>query len=190
MEVLVYANQQQLGPFTPETVADMARMGSLPAEAMVWHEGVSEWYPLTGFLEQHAPGTPVTPPPVEEPPVAPVRSTLASLNPPQIGGDGIPSSASCIVRGVAAGFGVALVGGMLWLGASVMVGFRIPFVGLGIGWLVGTMTARAARNEASVILPVSAVLWTFLACAPFTVGIYSLLGLLFACYWAWRTAAE
>jgi hypothetical protein len=191
MEIHVFANSQQMGPFPLDSVIDMARMGSLPAEAMVWHEGATDWYPLSRLLAERAPGVVLGAgaAPVEV--AEPARPSSPAFNPPQVSPKELPSTTGYVVRGVAAGFGVAVAGGLLWFGISVAAGFRIPFVGLAVGWGVGRVTAWASRNESSLVLPISAVLWTFLACAPLSAfSVWSLLSLAFACHLAWQQAAD
>ncbi len=182
MEVHVFANQQQLGPFAPDAVVEMARLGSIPPDASVWHDGAPDWFPLSDFVQQHGPGMFAA--------AAPVQAAPAYSPPRTRPSDG-PSAGSCVLRGVGAGFGVALIGGMVWFGLGMATGIRIPFVGLAIGWAVGKSTSWASRGVASIWLPVSAVLFTFIACAPLSFfSIYNMVALVFAMFSAWRGASE
>jgi len=184
VHVFVPATQQQQGPFAPDVVVEMARSGALPPDASVWHAGAPEWYPLARFLARQEP--PAAPAPMANAaPLRPIRESSSQ--------DG-PTPAACVVRGIAAGFATALAGGGAWVAVSIAVGIRIPYVGLLVGWLVGLATAKASRDESSLLLPVSAVAFTLLAHAYFIpyflVSPWFWLSLAFACFNAWKAAAN
>ena len=176
VHVFVPATQQQQGPFAPDVVVGMARSGSIPPDASVWHADASEWYPLSRFLAR------------QDPPVAAPAANAAPVLRPiwEAASHEGPSPAACVGRGIAAGFATALVGGAAWLAVSIAVGIRIPYVGLLVGWLVGVATAKASRDESSLLLPVSALVFTLLAHAYFIpyflVSPWFWLSLAFACF--------
>jgi hypothetical protein len=181
MEIHVHANGQQLGPFPPAEVIEMARTGAIPADASVWHPDAPQWYPLSDFLaEQSARSTPAYSP------VLPLS--------PSVPASDEPSANTYVLRGVGAGFATALIGGGLWIAVSLAAGIRIPYVGLLIGWLVGVATSKASREEAAPILPISAVVFTLLAhgffIPYFLLNPWFWLSLAFACYNAWKASAN
>lgn len=191
----VFANNQQMGPFNKEAVLEMAAMGSIPADASVWHDGAPDWYPLAEFLSAHGGGgavQSVVPSAGADPAPATVPARRGSV------GEGVrddgPSPTAFVVRGVAAGFGTAVLGGAAWLAFSMFTGFWIGYIGILVGWLVGKATSAASREEGAVILPVSAVLFTVLAFAPVLAMAYLSpwvwLSLAFGCFNAWRAAAQ
>lgn len=187
MEIHVFQNQQQTGPFPVEAVVEMGRLGTLPRDALVWHDGATDWYRLEQFLRER--GVPVADAP------SPSRQREAALEAEALAqarrADDGPSATACVVRGVGAGFGTALVGGLLWAGGSYAVGFRIPFFGMAIGWAVGYATNRASRGEGTLLLPISACIWTLLAILPMTGIGFMGLGAFAAALWlAWRNAAD
>jgi hypothetical protein len=176
MEIHVHHNGQQLGPFPKESLIEMARLGSFPNDALVWHDGATDWYPLGDFMKAHAPAAPQ--------PAAQPLVTYTKKNDE-------PSGSMCVVKGIAAGFGVAVVGGGAWLAASLAAGFRIPFVGILLGLGVGFATSKASRGEGSVLLPVSAVVWTLLASLlVFNVSIWGLASMAYSLYLAWKWASD
>lgn len=190
MEIHVFANNQQMGPYPKETVIQMAGLGSLPADASVWHDGAADWYPLSEFLVKNggvAAATPAVSAPAE--PVMAQRETFRSG-----AGDDGPSPTACIVRGVAAGFGTAVVAGGIWLAFSIFTGVWLGLIGMGVGWLVGKATSAASREESAPILPISAVVFTLMTCAPVliarTFSPWAWLGSAFACFNAWKAATN
>ncbi len=190
MEIHVFANNQQMGPYPKETVIQMAGLGSLPADASVWHDGAGDWYPLSEFLAKNGgavAAAPAIPAPAE--PSSPEREAFRSS-----AGDEGPSPTACIVRGVAAGFGTAVVAGGTWLAFSIFTGVWLGLIGLGVGWLVGKATSAASREEGAAILPISAVVFTLMTCAPVLIArplsAWAWLGSAFACFNAWKAAAN
>lgn len=41
--ILLFMNGQQCGPFTDHQVQDMIRLGSVPADALYWRDGLEDW---------------------------------------------------------------------------------------------------------------------------------------------------
>jgi len=190
MEIHVFANNQQLGPFSKESVLEMARLGSLPPEASVWHDGVKDWYPISEFVGNHGGSVPSA---------ASIPSTEATevserSAPTRSGADGEPSPTAFVIRGVAAGLGTAVVAGGAWLAFSVMTGIWIGLIGLLVGWLVGKMTSVASREEGAVVLPISAVVFTLVTYLPILIvrplNMWVWLSCAFAGFNAWKAAAN
>jgi hypothetical protein len=188
MEIHVFANSQQLGPFSKESVLEMAQLGSLPPDASVWHDGAKDWYPISEFIGKHG-GAVSVPAPSVEAVSAPGR--LASA---RGGSDGEPSPTAFVIRGVGAGLATAVVAGGVWLTFSVMTGFWIGWIGLGVGWLVGKMTSVASREEGAAILPISAVVFTVVTYVPVLIVLplspWVWLSCAFAGFNAWKAAAN
>jgi len=190
MEIHVFANNQQLGPFTKESVLEMARLGSLPPEASVWHDGVKDWYPISEFIGSHggaisaAGSVPTMRKAEESERLAPGRSRS----------EGEPSPTAYVIRGVAAGLGTAVAAGGAWLTFSLMTGIWIGLIGLVVGWLVGKMTSVASREEGAVVLPISAVVFTLVTYLPILLvrpmSLWVWLGCAFAGFNAWKAAAN
>ncbi len=190
MEIHVFANNQQLGPFSKESVLEMARLGSLPPDASVWHDGVKDWYPVSEFVGNQggAVATPVSVPTAEEA-LSPERLVSSRSE-----SEGEPSPTTFVVRGVAAGLGTAVVAGGAWFAFSFMTGIWIGLIGLLVGWLVGKMTSVANREEGAAILPISAVVFTLVTYLPILVvrpmNLWVWLSCAFAGFNAWKAAAN
>ena len=189
MEIHVFANNQQMGPYPKETVIQMAGLGSLPADASVWHDGAGDWYPLSEFLAKNG-GVAVAAPAAEAAPEL-ERQEREAL---RVRRDEDPSPRAYVVRGVAAGFGTAVVAGGIWLAFSIWTGIWLGLIGLLVGWLVGKATSVASREEGAAILPISAVVFTLMTCAPVLIARplspWVWLGSAFACFNAWKAAAN
>lgn len=188
MEIHVFANNQQMGPYPKDTVIQMAGLGSLPADASVWHDRAGEWYPLSEFLAKNG-GAAVAAPAAAAGPERQEREVVqVSMR------DEGPSPTAYVVRGVAAGFGTAVVAGGIWLAFSIWTGIWLGLIGLLVGWLVGTATSVASREEGAAILPISAVVFTLMTCAPVLIARplspWVWLGSAFACFNAWKAAAN
>ena len=187
MDIHIFANNQQMGPFSKETVLQMASIGSLPADASVWHDGAADWYPLAKFVAAH--GSPAPAPQAVE--AAPMQTAAAVLPGSSLEG---PSPTTCVLRGIAAGFGTAVLCGAAWVALSIATGVWIGYIGLLVGWLVGKATSAASREEGAAILPISAVCFTLLTCAPVLVmrplSPWVWLSAAFGAFNAWRAVAQ
>ncbi|MFM8360716.1 MAG: DUF4339 domain-containing protein, partial [Verrucomicrobiota bacterium] len=53
MGIHIFQNQQQTGPFPKEAVLEMARLGTLPPDALVWHDGAADWYPVGRWVQEN-----------------------------------------------------------------------------------------------------------------------------------------
>jgi len=47
MKIHISRDGQQFGPYTPEQVQEYLATGNLVATDMAWHEGATDWYPIT-----------------------------------------------------------------------------------------------------------------------------------------------
>lgn len=143
MQLHVHHQGNQIGPFTPEAVAEMFRLGTLGPDANVWHEGLPDWVPVNEFLQQRpAPAAPVV-----------VATPAAAANT-----DG-PSELSVVLKALACGLVVALVAGVLFgvieakLGDATRGARRIlGWLLAGLGWLVGFTVSRVSRGYDSWLL--------------------------------------
>jgi hypothetical protein len=143
MQLHVHHQGNQIGPFTPEAVAEMVRLGTLGPDASVWHEGLPDWVPVNEFLQQlPAPAAP-----------AAVATPAAAAN-----ADG-PSELSVVLKALACGLVVALVAGVIFgvieakLGDATRGARRIlGWLLAGLGWLVGFTVSRVSRGYDSWLL--------------------------------------
>jgi hypothetical protein len=59
MNISIYRDGQQYGPYTLEQVQEYVSDGTLiPASDLAWHDGMTEWLPLNDVLSQLAPAVP------------------------------------------------------------------------------------------------------------------------------------
>ncbi len=143
MQLHVHHQGSQIGPFTPEAVAEMVRLGTLGPDASVWHEGLPDWVPVNEFLQQlPAPAAP-----------AAVATPVVAANT-----DG-PSELSVVLKALACGLVVALVAGVIFgvieakLGDATRGARRIlGWLLAGLGWLVGFTVSRVSRGYDSWLL--------------------------------------
>jgi hypothetical protein len=143
MQLHVHHQGNQIGPFTPEAVAEMVRLRTLGPDANVWHEGLPDWVPVNEFLQQlPAPAAP-----------AAVSAPVAAAN-----ADG-PSELSVVLKALACGLVVALVAGVIFgvieakLGDATRGARRIlGWLLVGLGWLVGFTVSRVSRGYDSWLL--------------------------------------
>jgi len=50
MNIYLYLNDQQTGPYTEEQLRTMLISGTINTEQLSWHEGLAEWQPLKTIL--------------------------------------------------------------------------------------------------------------------------------------------
>lgn len=62
MSILIYKDDQQMGPFDMETVQHAIREGQVTVEDFAWQEGCADWVPLRTLL----PEPPAVPPPMPD----------------------------------------------------------------------------------------------------------------------------
>jgi hypothetical protein len=61
MNIYIYKNNQQEGPYNVDEVKNMVALGTLKSEDLAWHEGISDWLMLKTFKEVF-PSEPPPPP--------------------------------------------------------------------------------------------------------------------------------
>lgn len=148
MQISVYHNGQQLGPFPLEALHNMVRLGSLPDSALVWYEGAPDWIPLPTFLQQH----PVPAAPAGSPAPAPGRTApsqmLSTAHTPA--GATQLSDASRLIRASIAGGVAALIGGGVWAGLAIGIGIQLGYVAWGIGLLCGFAVSKLGRGHGTI----------------------------------------
>jgi hypothetical protein len=146
MQISVYNDGQQLGPFPIEDVHNMVRLGSLSPTAHVWHDGAPDWIPLPTFLQQHPmPAAPAVTP------RAALPAAHASLYAPQAtAGQDQLSDAARLVRATIAGGVAALIGGGVWAGLAVGIGVELGYVAWGIGLLCGFAVSKLGRGHGTI----------------------------------------
>ena len=157
MQISVYNDGQQLGPFPLDAIHNMVRLGSLPQTAHVWYEGAPDWIPLPTFLQQY---------PV---PAAPATALMHSVGPsprsPGMIGAGQPhgaqagqiSDAQRLLRATIAGGVAALIGGGVWAGLVIGTGVEIGWVAWGIGVLCGLSVSKLGRGHGTIFQAMAAV---------------------------------
>jgi hypothetical protein len=65
MEIYLYQNDKQVGPYTEQQLRDMVASGAIGKTEFAWHEGLGEWQPLDKIIS-FAPAAPAFPPPPEK----------------------------------------------------------------------------------------------------------------------------
>jgi hypothetical protein len=61
MELYLYQNGEQFGPYTEDQISSMLTSGALSRDDLVWHEGLTEWQPLHVIFSLPAPVAPLAP---------------------------------------------------------------------------------------------------------------------------------
>lgn len=167
MDVHLLNAGQSIGPFSVAVVQEMARSGAVDPDALVWHEGAPEWYPLAQFLSQPE-STGLSPDPTPTPAVPALsaselqqeilRSKRAAL------AESAESESALVLKALGAGLGVAILGGLLYLSTYLLTKpFLIPGPIVLIGMAVGGVVTKVGRGEGSALLPAGAVLFTLVA---------------------------
>jgi len=139
----------------------MARIGTLPASATVWHSGAAEWYPLAEFLTQQPAATLEAPArEAPRPNAGELRALVIAREHAQLDELGAQGQRN-LFRALGAGFGVALLGAVLWwLQGRATKGLLIPGPGVLIGMGVGAVIGKFGKGEGSALLPAAAMVFT------------------------------
>lgn len=122
MEFFVSINGEQRGPFSLESLHQMKQLGSVPTDTLVWSKDRNAWSALDEFLTLH---------PFR---VAPTRRAAKTPRPSRI-------------RGFAAAFAIAIVGGGLIAGLAAVTGALFGILWLLLGWATGAVARAAARTS-------------------------------------------
>ena len=72
MQIFLYQNEQQIGPFDENQIRSMVSAGTISQTDMGWHEGLAEWKPLNAILSFVTP----PPPPISAPQPPPMNPQL------------------------------------------------------------------------------------------------------------------
>lgn len=51
MDLLIYQNDEQKGPFDVQSLQQMVLKGEIPKDIPAWHEGLEDWKPLASLVE-------------------------------------------------------------------------------------------------------------------------------------------
>jgi hypothetical protein len=65
MQIYLYQNEAQVGPYTEQQLRDMVTSGAIGQNEQAWHEGLGEWQPLNKIIS-FAPTRPAFPPPPKQ----------------------------------------------------------------------------------------------------------------------------
>jgi len=66
MQIYLFQNEQQVGPYTPDQLQGLVTAGQIPGETPAWHEGCNDWLPLKDIISQSSPQATSPPPPIQE----------------------------------------------------------------------------------------------------------------------------
>ena len=58
MQIFLFINGEQVGPYSAEQIQGMLASGAVTPETMAWHEGLPEWTPVTQVVQPTAVGGP------------------------------------------------------------------------------------------------------------------------------------
>ena len=192
MNCYTYHQDQQQGPFPLAAFHEMLRTGSVPQDALVWHDGAAAWMPLADFLSSN-------PAPVlEARPVAVPRVVVSAAKQQEA----TSSEVGLLGKSIAAALGVGVVGGGGWAAFQVYVGIQLPYIfGVGLAWLCGLTVRKVSRDMSGTLFCGTAVGASLLgwligvfgvaaANVEPRIGIWTLICFVFALLTAWKTAAE
>jgi hypothetical protein len=143
MELLVYDNNQQTGPFTIQTVQEMFASGAISPNAHVWHEGAPNWIPVGAFLAQNAPASVAAP-------AAAARAMRFQPSALATSAE-VPNEGALFIKAALWGLGVAVVSGLCWAALQVFATPRLqlPYaIGIGLAYLC-CHTVDKASSESS-----------------------------------------
>ncbi len=79
MEFLIHQHDREIGPYSESEIRTRLTSGAIGLSDLAWHEGATDWKPLSSF-EQFAAGARQTPPPL--PPLPPKTEPLPPPSPP------------------------------------------------------------------------------------------------------------
>ena len=67
MDIYLLIEGKQEGPYSEEQVRQSLASGQIPSDLPAWHEGLTEWMPVSSILPSHPSGPQVPPPLVPAP---------------------------------------------------------------------------------------------------------------------------
>ena len=157
MQISVYNNGQQLGPFPLDAVHNMVRLGSLPDTAHVWYDGAPDWIPLPTFLQQYpVPAAPAAAPAHSAMPGRMTTQQMISASHASAG-EGQLSDSARLVRATIAGCVAALIGGGAWAGIAIATHREIAYLAWGIGLLCGFAVSKLGRGHGTIFQAMAAI---------------------------------
>lgn len=196
MQISIYSDGQQSGPFPLDALHNMVRLGSLPDTANVWYEGASDWIPLPAFLQQHPmPAAPMVAAVVQ----SGVRATISPApRPAPSRKSGELSDAARLVRGLVAGGVCAILAGAVWAGIAIALTVELGYVAWGIGLATGLAVSKLGRGH-GVVFQIIAVVCSLVGIAIgkvgfalssgfLSMGLFDLLFIVLALASAWQMA--
>jgi hypothetical protein len=65
MQIYLYQNDKQIGPYTEEQLREMETSGAISRTEYAWYEGLGEWQPLNKIIS-FVPAAPTFPPPPQK----------------------------------------------------------------------------------------------------------------------------
>lgn len=77
--------------------------------------------------------------------------------------DGVRGRGAHVVLAILAGIVAAAVGALIWMGITIVTGYHIGYVALGVGALVG-LTVRYVGNGTSVVFGIIGAVLTLIGC--------------------------
>jgi hypothetical protein len=192
MQIYLFQDEKQIGPFPLDAVHDMKALGSANDGTLVWHDGLADWQPIGPFLAAN-PSTRTTQAPVA---AAPAQRAVSRAVPQASATE--PSDISRVVRSLLAGGVAALIGGGIWALIAIVAHIQIGWLAWGIGWLCGLSVAKFGRGN-GVVFQFIAVGFSLLGILIGKVGIaigldvlaislFDILWVVLAVASAWKTA--
>ena len=117
MQIYLYQNEQQTGPYTEQQIRDLVATGNIQTTDVCWHEGISDWQPLDTVIGLRSSIT--GPPP------------LASLFPQQAASTVVQTNVKqgALIGGVAC-FGIGIIFMFLSMWSFIIYGplFLVAFI--------------------------------------------------------------
>lgn len=97
MQFYLYQNDQQVGPYTESQIREMLSSGSIQENDACWHEGCTEWRPVStilGITDLEAQPTPL---PIRQPTETIVKSPKGPISLPSWAAYALPAIAALIL---------------------------------------------------------------------------------------------
>jgi len=198
MNVFIFQQNQQSGPFAAEAFQEMVRMGSVAGDASVWQEGTPDWVPLATFLAQH----PELAPKAEPQTVSPAAERIRAMTPAASLGRPAPSEGGVFLKALGAALGVGIGCGIGWAVLQAFTGIQLPYIiGVGIAWACGKTVDKVSGGASGSLFAIAAVgacilawligiLGVALADQEPRIGIWTIVCFFFALGMTWKTATE
>lgn len=204
MNLFLYDNNKQVGPFPAESVQEMIRVGSISSQALAWHEGAPDWMPVTAFFAQQ--GVPVAPAaPAASAPLHPAAAAMArAAASPTRRQENVPGEGTLFVQAAGAGIAVAVLLGAAWAALQVVteMNLQLPWIiGCAIAYLCAWTVGKVSREMAgwawiSLAIGSAVLAWivgifgvAIVGEIP-RIGLWTIIAFFLAIGTAWRVATE